>query len=226
MAPARSTTLRILCATLAADSGSARIDGELVSPGECSAADSAWACCRTTPGCIQPSRRAKTSSISAGWPACPAPVARARAAELITQLELEDIADRRAKTFSQGQKVRAALARALGCTTPATSFSTSPPMALDVPAVRKLRTLLQRLRGQGHCIVFSSHVMQEVALLCDEVVVIARGAVVASGTPAALREGNRCRHLRRCVRCPHRGRCAVIRAALTVILQGVPREPA
>ena len=52
--------------------------------------------------------------------------------------------------------------------------------------LRSLRTLLARLRDEGHCVLFSSHVMQEVAALCDEVVVIAHGAVVAAGTPASL----------------------------------------
>ncbi len=81
--------------------------------------------------------------------------------------------------------MRAALARAL-VHNPRNLILDEPTNGLDVPAVRKLRTLLQRLRGQGHCIVFSSHVMQEVALLCDEVVVIAHGAVVASGTPEGI----------------------------------------
>ena len=63
-----------------------------------------------------------------------------------------------------------------------------PTNGLEVPAVRRLRTLLVKLRAQGHCILFSSHVMQEVALLCDDVVVIAGGRVVAQGTPDALRE--------------------------------------
>ncbi len=63
-----------------------------------------------------------------------------------------------------------------------------PTNGLDVMAVRNLRTLLGRLRDDGHCILFSSHVMQEVGMLCDEVVVIAHGRVTASGTVDALRE--------------------------------------
>jgi sodium transport system ATP-binding protein len=47
--------------------------------------------------------------------------------------------------------------------------------------------LLERLRDQGHCVLLSSHVMQEVAAVCDEIVVIAHGAVVASGTPDDIR---------------------------------------
>jgi sodium transport system ATP-binding protein len=55
-------------------------------------------------------------------------------------------------------------------------------------AVRNLRRMLERLRAAGHCVLFSSHVMQEVAALCDEIVVIAHGAVVASGTTDQIRE--------------------------------------
>jgi len=112
--------------------------------------------------------------------------ARQRAANLILLLELGAIAERRAKGFSQGQKIRTALARAL-VHGPRNLVLDEPTNGLDVPAVRKLRLLLQRLRDQGHCILFSSHVMQEVALLCDEVVVVAQGRVVARGVPEQLR---------------------------------------
>ncbi|MEO6080452.1 MAG: ATP-binding cassette domain-containing protein [Steroidobacteraceae bacterium] len=183
----KSTTLRILCATLAADSGSARIDGQIVTP--------ANAALRQRLGVLPhnaglyPTLTARENISYFGRLAgLSAPAARSRAAELVSQLELEDIADRRTKTFSQGQKIRTALARAL-VHNPRNLILDEPTSGLDVPAVRKLRAMLQQLRGLGHCIVFSSHVMQEVALLCDEVVVVARGTVVASGTPEALREG-------------------------------------
>jgi sodium transport system ATP-binding protein len=101
-------------------------------------------------------------------------------------LELDEFADRRAKGFSQGQKIRTALARAL-VHAPRNLILDEPTNGLDVPAVRKLRSLLMRLRDLGHCILFSSHVMQEVALLCDYVVVIAHGEVIAQGSPEALR---------------------------------------
>jgi sodium transport system ATP-binding protein len=54
-------------------------------------------------------------------------------------------------------------------------------------AVRGLRRLLGKLRDEGHCVLFSSHVMQEIGALCDEVIVIAHGTVVASGTPEEIR---------------------------------------
>jgi sodium transport system ATP-binding protein len=113
--------------------------------------------------------------------------ARARAAAVIELLEIGAIADRRAKGFSQGQKIRTALGRAL-VHNPRNLVLDEPTNGLDVPAVRKLRAMLARLRAAGHCILFSSHVMQEVAQLCDDVVVIAHGAVVATGTPEGLRE--------------------------------------
>jgi sodium transport system ATP-binding protein len=109
-----------------------------------------------------------------------------RAAELIGLLEMEEFADRIAKGFSQGQRVKTALARAI-IHRPRNVLLDEPTNGLDVMAVRTLRRLLVRLRDEGHCLLFSSHVMQEVGALCDEVVVIAHGTVVASGTPDDIR---------------------------------------
>ncbi len=112
--------------------------------------------------------------------------ARARTRELIGQLEMEPFADRAAKGFSQGQRLKTALARAL-IHRPRNVLLDEPTNGLDVMAVRALRRLLRQLREQGHCILFSSHVMQEVAALCDTVVVMAHGTVVAAGGPEELR---------------------------------------
>jgi sodium transport system ATP-binding protein len=109
-----------------------------------------------------------------------------RTLELISLLEMEEFADRGAKGFSQGQRIKTALARAL-IHRPRNILLDEPTNGLDVMAVRGLRRLLARLRDEGHCILFSSHVMQEVAALCDDIVVIAHGSVVAAGTPADLR---------------------------------------
>jgi sodium transport system ATP-binding protein len=109
-----------------------------------------------------------------------------RADELIEQLEMKDFAGRPAKKLSQGQRMKTALARAL-IHRPRNVLLDEPTNGLDVMAVRTLRSLLVRLRDQGHCVLFSSHVMQEVAALCDDVIVIAHGNVVASGTPKAIR---------------------------------------
>ena len=109
-----------------------------------------------------------------------------RADEIIELLEMQSFAGRRAQGFSQGQRLKTALARAL-VHRPRNVLLDEPTIGLDVMAVRNLRGLLQRLRQAGHCVLFSSHVMQEVAALCDEVVVIAHGKVVASGTLEAIR---------------------------------------
>jgi sodium transport system ATP-binding protein len=110
----------------------------------------------------------------------------ARAAELIEMLEMQPFADRLAKGFSQGQKLKTALARAL-VHRPRNLLLDEPTNGLDVMAVRNLRKLLGELRDAGHCVLFSSHVMQEVEHLCDEVVVINGGQVVAAGTLADIR---------------------------------------
>jgi sodium transport system ATP-binding protein len=108
-----------------------------------------------------------------------------RAAQMIALLEMEEFADRRAKGFSQGQRIKTALARAL-IHRPRNLLLDEPTNGLDVMAVRSLRRLLGKLKDEGHCILFSSHIMQEVGALCDEVIVIAHGKAIASGTPAEI----------------------------------------
>lgn len=110
----------------------------------------------------------------------------ARVDDLVRLLEVEEFADRKAKGFSQGQRIKVALARAL-VHAPRNVILDEPTNGLDVMATRALRDLIRKLRVQGHCIVFSSHVMQEVAALCDDIVIIAHGRIVARGTPEALR---------------------------------------
>jgi len=110
----------------------------------------------------------------------------ARAGELIELLEMQPFANRHAKGYSQGQRLKTALARAL-VHRPRNVLLDEPTNGLDVMAVRGLRKLLLQLREAGHCVLFSSHVMQEVEQLCDEVVVIAGGQVVAAGALADIR---------------------------------------
>jgi len=109
-----------------------------------------------------------------------------RTTQMIDLLEMSDFADRQAKGFSQGQRLKTALARAM-VHEPRNILLDEPTNGLDVMAVRTLRGLLLKLKASGRCILLSSHVMQEVAALCDEVVVIAGGKVVADGTPEQLR---------------------------------------
>lgn len=110
-----------------------------------------------------------------------------RIAELVALLEIGEFADRPAKGFSQGQKIKVALARAM-VHGPRNLVLDEPTNGLDVMATRALRALIRKLKEAGHCVLFSSHVMQEVAALCDEIVIIAHGRIVAQGSPDELRK--------------------------------------
>ena len=109
----------------------------------------------------------------------------ARIDTLVQTLGLAAIADRRTQGFSQGEKMKVAIARAL-VHDPATILLDEPTNGLDIMSVRALRTQLRDLRASGKCILFSSHVMQEVAALCDRIVIMGQGRVVATGTAAEL----------------------------------------
>jgi sodium transport system ATP-binding protein len=105
-----------------------------------------------------------------------------RIEELLSILGLQSIADRRTAGFSQGERMKTALARAI-IHAPKNLLLDEPTNGLDVMTVRSLRTFLKQARDSGHCIVFSSHVLEEVRALCDRIVIVAKGTVVAEGTP-------------------------------------------
>ena len=109
-----------------------------------------------------------------------------RSDDLIEALGMQDVADRQAEGFSQGQRTKTAIARAL-VHDPRNVILDEPTNGLDVMTTRAMRGFLHRLRGEGRCVIFSSHIMQEVAALCDRIVVIAKGKVMANGTPDELR---------------------------------------
>jgi len=102
--------------------------------------------------------------------------AKQRVVELIDQLGMGEFADRRAAGFSQGQRTKVALARAL-VHRPQTLMLDEPTNGLDVMATRSLRNIIKRLADDGHCILFSSHIMQEVAALCDHIAIISDGTI-------------------------------------------------
>ncbi|OZB62078.1 MAG: ABC transporter [Lysobacterales bacterium 14-68-21] len=112
---------------------------------------------------------------------------RTRREALVAALDMADIADRRTEGFSQGQRVKTAIARAL-IHDPRNVILDEPTNGLDVMATRALREFMRNLKAEGRCVLFSSHIMQEVGALCDRIVVIARGRVVADATPDELRE--------------------------------------
>ena len=111
---------------------------------------------------------------------------RSRIDALVQTLAMQAIIERRTEGFSQGERLKTALARAL-VHDPRNVLLDEPTNGLDVMSTRSLRDFLRRLRSEGRCVLFSTHIMQEVAALCDHVVIIARGHVVAEGSPDALR---------------------------------------
>ena len=111
---------------------------------------------------------------------------RARTDRLSAALGMQDCIDRRTEGFSQGQRTKTAIARAL-VHDPRNVLLDEPTNGLDVMTTRALRHFLAELKAEGRCVLFSSHIMQEVAALCDRIVVIAHGQVVAQGTADELR---------------------------------------
>ena len=181
----KSTTLRMLYTVLKPDSGDALIDGRSVVADPLAARRSIGVLSHGA-GVYNHLTARENITYFGELHGLSRADRNARAAELIEQLEMQPFADRLAKGFSQGQRLKTALARAL-VHKPRNLLLDEPTNGLDVMAVRGLRKILAQLRDAGHCVLFSSHVMQEVEQLCDEVVVITGGQVVAAGPLADVR---------------------------------------
>ena len=186
----KSTTLRMLYGVLTPDSGSACIDGIDIR-GETSSrarASRGAAACRGSVRQSDRTRKHRILRFAAGH--LPRPPAQPRGRTRARALGMQGFIERRVKGFSQGQRIKVALARAL-VHDPANLVLDEPTNGLDVMAIRNLRDMLKDLKSQGRCILFSSHVMQEVAALCDQVVIIGGGRVLAQGTLQSIREHER-----------------------------------
>lgn len=186
----KSTTLRILYTVLKPDAGQAKIDGIDVVSDDLEA--------RTRIGTLPhssglyPHLTARENiAYYARLYGVPSEQLGGRVEQMIEQLEIADFADRRTKGFSQGQRTKVALARAL-VHEPQNIILDEPSNGLDVMATRSLRALIRGLKATGKCVLFSSHVMQEVAALCDEIVIIAEGRVAIHDTPEGIREKTGC----------------------------------
>lgn len=116
---------------------------------------------------------------------------QSRTADLVETLEMDEFIDRRCEGFSQGQRVKVAIARAM-IHQPQTVLLDEPSNGLDVMSTRALRHYIQSLKASGHSVVLSTHIMQEVAALCDRIVIIAKGQVAADGTAEELMESSGC----------------------------------
>ncbi|HMD72258.1 MAG TPA: ATP-binding cassette domain-containing protein [Steroidobacteraceae bacterium] len=182
----KSTCLRMIYGVIAPDSGHAAIDGIDVQ-GETSTARAKLGVLPHATGLYGNLTARENIAYFGSLQGIGAKRIARRCEELAHSLEMQGFMDRRVKGFSQGQRIKTALARAL-VHEPENLVLDEPTNGLDVMAIRKLREMLQGLRAQGHCILFSSHVMQEVAALCDRVVIIGGGLLLADDAPAAIRE--------------------------------------
>jgi len=117
-----------------------------------------------------------------------------RVEHLVKLLEIDDFADRRTKGFSQGQRTKVSIARSL-VHNPQNVILDEPSNGLDVMATRSLREVILKLKDAGHCVLFSSHVMQEVAALCDDIIIIANGKVAIDDSTDGIRERTGCHDL-------------------------------
>jgi len=180
----KSTTLRIICGVLKPGGGQVLVDG--VSPSGDPLAlqrhvggllDHAGLYARLTPREIL--------TFSGRLHGIPHQRLNDRVEEITAFLGLQSVADRRTARFSAGERMKTALGRAL-IHAPQNLVLDEPTAGLDIPSVRALRLLLQRTRDAGACILFSSHLLEEVSALCDRVVILAQGRTVAQGTPDAL----------------------------------------
>jgi sodium transport system ATP-binding protein len=186
----KTTTLRVITGLMSPDAGSATVDG-------CNAVADPFGV-QSRIG-VLPDSRGLYSRLTprehidyfGNLLGIPAAVLRTRREDLLSRLGLAELADRRVAGFSHGERNKVALARAL-IHDPRNVILDEPTHGLDVPSTRAMRALIDGLRKQGRCVLFSSHVMHEVSLLCDRIVVIAKGTVVADGTPDALREKTGC----------------------------------
>jgi len=186
----KSTTLRILYTVLQPDDGVATIDGHDVVRDSLAARQ----CIGALPhgAGLYPHLTARENiAYFAKLCGLDPQAADERVAQLIELLEISDFADRRTKGFSQGQRTKVALARAL-VHNPQNVILDEPSNGLDVMATRSLRDLILKLRDSGRCVLFSSHVMQEVAALCDDIVIIANGKVALDDSADGIRARTGC----------------------------------
>lgn len=105
---------------------------------------------------------------------------------LLVMLDMQSIADRKTEGFSTGERLKVSIARTL-VHNPKNVLLDEPTNGLDVMSTRAMRQFILRLREEGKCVLFTSHIMQEVAALCDQIVIISRGEVTATGSPDDLR---------------------------------------
>ena len=186
----KTTTLRMLYSLLPPDEGEIRIDG--LDPGK-----DAMAIKRTLG--VVPDNRGLYTRLTAreniAYYGTLHGMSRAeidsRIEALVETLDMSDFIERRTEGFSQGQRVKVAIARAM-VHQPQTVIMDEPSNGLDVMSTRALRRYILGLKAAGHSVVLSTHIMQEVVALCDRIIIIAKGKIVANGTAEELLQQSSC----------------------------------
>ena len=181
----KTTTLRMLYTLMRPDAGSVLIDG-LDAEHEPLAVRRTIGVLPDAHGIYKRLTARENIEYFAALQGMAAPAARAACDALIGTLGMQEFAERRTEGFSQGERVKTAIARAL-VHGPKNVLLDEPTNGLDVMATRNLREFLRGLKATGRCVLLSTHLMQEVAALCDRIVIIAHGRVVADGTAEELR---------------------------------------
>ena len=186
----KSTTLRVLYTVLKPDAGNASIDGVDVVGDPLRARQ----CIGALPhgAGLYPQLTAR-ENIAFFARLCGIDKAEVddRVDKIVRLLEIDSFAERRTRGFSQGQRTKVALARAL-VHDPQNIILDEPSNGLDVMATRSLRELILKLRDAGRCVLFSSHIMQEVAALCDDICIIANGKVAIDDSVDGIRSRTGC----------------------------------
>ena len=186
----KTTIIRALCGLIRPDRGSARID-DIDLLADPIAAQARIGVLPDAHG-LYPRLTAREHMRYFGRLRGIAPAALDRSiAGLIDLLDMRSIADRRVQGFSQGEQMKVAIGRAL-VHDPPNVLLDEPTTGLDVMSTRAMRGFIRRLRDEGKCVLFSSHIMQEVSALCERIVVMAHGRVVADGSPEDLCRATRC----------------------------------
>lgn len=186
----KSTTLRVLYTVLKPDAGTATIDGHDVVT-DSLAARSRIGSLPHGAGLYPHLTARENIAYYAGLYELAPELLDARVQTVIDLLDIGDFADRRSKGFSQGQRTKVSLARAL-VHEPQNVLLDEPSNGLDVMATRALRDVIRQLKAAGKCVLFSSHIMQEVAALCDEIIIIAAGKVALHDTTEGIRNATGC----------------------------------
>ena len=180
----KTTTLRILYGLLKADSGTAQIDGIDVKSEPLKAQQLIGV--MTDAHGLNPRLTAREHiEYFARLRKMDRATIRQRTDKLIETLDMDEIADRRAEGFSQGEKMKVCLSRSL-IHDPQNLIMDEPTNGLDVMTTRSVRGILHQLKKDNKCILLSSHIMQEISALCDEIIVIADGRVLLQGSLDAL----------------------------------------